>query len=199
MNKYISRLTSSSRGEAFNKLAWLFLGPTFFVGLAVSIGVPLGLGGTSQSMATALDGIFPNGALIWGIIAVFNIAMGVTFLAFQKPPFGKASGLIGFMLWVWAGISFSIENLYLLVLVICVPQAMFWIWQYLMLARYRDEDKIDTRTLKAYNAGEYDDEDNPKDALAARENNRGMDVQSQYSYDNPDDGTDLSRPLDSDK
>lgn len=196
MNKYISRLTSSSRGEPFNKLAWLFLLPTFFVGLALSVGIPMGLGGIAEMMAASLNNTISHGAVTWGVIAMFNIVMGSTFLLFQFPPFGKASGLAGFMLWVWAGLSFAISELYLLVLIICLPQAVFWIWQYLALSRFRGEDKDDAATMKTYNTGGYDNELTPKQSKIDREDNRGRDVQSNQSYDTKDDGTDSSRTLD---
>jgi hypothetical protein len=198
MNKYISRLTSSSRGEVFNKLAWLFLFPTFFVGLAFVVGIPLGLGGTSQAMATALNGLVPHGATIWGSLAMANIILGTTFLLIRFPPFGKTAGLIGFMLWLWAGIAFAMEGLGLLTFVICIPQGLFWIWQYLALSRFKAEDALDKKTMEDYDSGGYDDELNPKDSKIDREDNRGKDVQFEGSYEAKDEGTDLSRPLDSD-
>ena len=196
MNKYISRLTSSSRGEPFNILSWLFLVPTFFCGLAAVLGTQVGIGGATALITAALNLALPYGAVIWGLFAMFNIVMGATFLLFNFPPFGKASGIIGFMIWIWAGFCFLYANLYLLVAILCIPQAFFWIYQYFILSKFRLEDAIDKKTLDDYDRGRYDDELNPKDSKIDREENRGKDVQSHGSYDNPDNGGDSTRSLD---
>jgi hypothetical protein len=195
MNKYASRLTSSARGESFNVLAWMFLIPTFFCGLALAVGVPLGMGGAAEIMSAALSvPPFDYSEIIWGVIAMLNIVIGATFLLFNFPPFGRASGIVGFMLWIWAAIWFFNSGLYLLVGILCLPQACFWIWQYFTLSRFRREDATDKQTMVNYDEGLYDDELNPKEGCKDREHNRGRDLQSNQTYDNPDDGGDKSRP-----
>ena len=198
MNIYFSRLTSSARGEDFNILSWLFLVPTFVTGLMMVLTGSLDIGGAAVLMSAALNVVMPGSAVVWGIIAMFNIIMGATFLLFDFPPSGKISGIFGFMLWIWAGYCLAHAGLYMLVGVLALPQALFWIWQYLTLSRFGLETMLDRQTMVDYNHGDYDDELNPKDGKIARDHNRGRDIQSAGKYDTKDDGRDSSRHLDCD-
>lgn len=173
MNKYISRITSSNRGESFNVLSWLFLIPTFLCGVAMLIAEPLSLGGTVGLIFNSLNSAFPLSALGWGFIATMNITLGTLYLLFRFPPIGKTSGIIGFMLWLWAGFWFILSQMYFVALILALPQAVFWIWQYLTLSRFSSEESLDDATMARYNNGEYDDKLNPVDSKRNREQNRG--------------------------
>lgn len=197
MNKYLSRLTSSARGEQFNPLTYPFLGATMAYGLGFFV-FSGAEGVQASSLYQAMLVVAPFMPHIWGGLCVLTIVVGITFLLFNIPPAGKASGLVGFMLWVFAAFCWGLTGGWLLLFSVAVPNMWFWIWQYLSLSDFRREDANDADTMSAYDAGRYDDKLNPEDAKVAREDNRGRDVQSAGSYDNPDDGTDTSRVLDSD-
>jgi hypothetical protein len=196
MNNYLSRLTSSARGETFNPLIY----PSFMTTAAYGIGFTVfagthAVGESSLFIAmTAVGSFIP---FIWGSIAILTIIGGFTFLLFNIPPIGKASGLVGFMLWTFALFCWALSGGWLLVTSLAIPNMWFWIWQYFSLSGFRREDAEDKLTMKNYDSGGYDDETCPDQSKIDREDNRGMDRQSNGSYDNPDDGTDLSRSLDS--
>jgi hypothetical protein len=115
---------------------------------------------------------------------------------FNIPPAGKISGLIGFMLWVFASFCYILTGGWLLLFSVALPNAYFWVWQYLSLSLFRREDAEDKATMDVYDTGGYDDNNGGR---AERLRNRGRDLQSSGSYDNDDDGGDLSRPVDNDE
>jgi len=173
MNKYLSRVTSSARGESFNPLIWPFFIATFAYGLGFT--VFSGTEGVNKSsLFLAMNGITDHGSHIWGGIAVLTIIMGLTFLMFSIPPFGKVSGLVGFAVWVFASFCWALTGGWLLVFSIGVPNLWFWFWQYLSLSNFRREDARDKATMRAYDEGGYDEN---RAGRKSRESNRGVDRQ----------------------
>jgi hypothetical protein len=194
MNKYLSRLTSSQRGEKFNPLIWPFFISTFAYGIGFAALFNFdGVG--KSSLYQAMVTIHPYIPFAWGAVAVLTIIVGFTFLLFNIPPAGKLSGLVGFMVWVFAAFCWGLDGNWLLIFSVALSNMYFWIWQYLSLSVFRREDAADLETMVQYDAGNYDDELNPKDSKVARDDNRGRDRQTEGSYDNPDDGLDTSRHL----
>jgi cellulose synthase/poly-beta-1,6-N-acetylglucosamine synthase-like glycosyltransferase len=193
MDKYISRITSSARGELFNPLLWPFLLSTFAYGVGFTF---TNGGGSSLYLAMAEFGLAIP--IVWGVVALMVIIGGLTFLLFNIPPFGKVSGLIGFMAWLFAAACFLYAGSWLPFFSVAVPNMWFWIWQYLSLSQFRREDAIDAATMVLYDDGQYDNEENPKDGKIDRECNRGKDLQSNQSYDTKDNGGDCTRALDCD-
>jgi hypothetical protein len=195
MRRYLKRITQSARGEIFNPLLWPFLFSTLVYGVGFALVLPFtgGLGGSS--LYTAMVALHPIIPIIWGYTAIFTILGGATFLLFNIPPFGKVSGLIGFMVWTFAAFCYILSGDWLVLLAVTAPNMWFWFWQYLSLSLFRREDELDRKTMVRYDRGEYDDELHPKQGKIDREDNRGKDAQSGGSYDNPDDGTDTSRVL----
>jgi hypothetical protein len=173
MNKYLSRLTSSARNETFNPLIWPFLISTFVYGLGFSFFTHTE-GVEKSSLYIAMNDINPYAPHIWGGIAVGTIVCGLTFLLFNIPPAGKLSGLVGFMLWVFAAFCWGLTGGWLLIGSIALSNLWFWFWQYLSLSVFRREDAADQATMEAYDAGEYDDDNGGK---RLRETNRGVDTQ----------------------
>ncbi len=190
-NKYINRITSSARGEIFNPLLWPFLLSTFAYGIGFA-----STSGGGSSLFLAMHTINPSAPFIWGFIALLVIVGGLTFLLFNIPPFGKISGLVGFMLWSFAAACYIYTGSWLPLFSVAVPNMWFWIWQYLSLSQFRREDEIDAHTMDDYDSGGYDNVENPKDSKIDRDNNRGRDVQSNQTYDKKDNGEDSSRALD---
>lgn len=195
LKKYLNRLTKSARGETFNPLIWPSLIATFVYGLGFTAFSWVPSVGHS-SLWAALTGIHAFLPFIWGAAALCVVIVGFTFLLFNIPPAGKVSGIAGFMVWLFAGWAWWLTGGGFVVFAVALPNMWFWIWQYLSLSKFAREDTEDVITMRDYDEGEYDDELNPKDSKIDREENRGMDRQSSGSYDNPDDGTDTSRPLD---
>lgn len=195
MNRYFSRITKSARGERFNPLTWPFFIATFAYGLGFTAFYSTSATAHS-SLFIAMISIHPYVPILWGATAIVTILIGFTFLMFNIPPAGKVSGLVGFMLWVFASFCWGIAGTWLLLFSVAIPNMYFWIWQYLSLSVFRREDAKDRATMLLYDSGQYDDRLNPKDSKIDREDNRGRDVQSGGSYDNPDDGRDSSRGLD---
>lgn len=195
-NKYLSRITSSARGEVFNPLIWPFLFTTFVYGVGFGLILPFTDMAGGSSLYTAMHEVGPQIPALWGAVALLTILGGTTFLLFNIPPFGKVSGLVGFMVWLFAGICYGLRDDWLVMFAVAAPNMWFWFWQYLSLSLFRNEDRLDKRTMKRYDAGEYDDEQHPEQGKIDREDNRGRDVQSSGSYDSPDDGGDTSRTLD---
>lgn len=173
MNKYLSRLTSSQRQEKFNPLTWPFFLATFAYGLGF-LAFFFTDGVSKSSLWLAMHSIAPSIPLIWGAVAVLTIVVGLTFLMFNIPPAGKISGLVGFMLWVFASFVYILTGAWLPLLSVALPNAWFWVWQYLSLSLFRREDAEDVATMDVYNTGGYDDNNGGR---AARLNNRGVDEQ----------------------
>lgn len=142
MNKYLSRITSSARGETFNPLMYPSLICTLVYGLGFTV-FSWWDSVSHSSLYTAMVEINPNIPVIWGSLAVLTIIVGFTFLLFNIPPAGKVSGLFGFMLWVFAGFCWWLTDGQFVVFAVALPNLWFWIWQYLSLARFRREENED--------------------------------------------------------
>jgi hypothetical protein len=142
MNKYISRLTSSARGELFNPLIY----PSLMMTLIYGIGFVFlrHTGGVAESSLftamTTIGGFIP---LAWGIACLLTIVVGIFFLLLNKPPAGRFSGIMGFAVWVFASFCWGLTGGWFLVLALGIPNMWFWIWQYLSLARFNREDADD--------------------------------------------------------
>jgi hypothetical protein len=65
------------------------------------------------------------------------------FLLMNKPPIGKFSGLMGFMLWIFAAFCWFLTGGAFVALAIALPNIWFWIWQYLSLAKFDKQDQVD--------------------------------------------------------
>lgn len=172
MKKYFKRITESARGEKFNPLIWPFFLTTFVYGLGA-----LFTDGAGSSLVAAMLTLHPAAHFVWGAVAILTIICGLTFLLFDIPPFGKASGIVGFMLWVFGCWCYYFTASWVPLFAVAVPNMWFWAWQYLSLSIFRREDAEDARTMAHYDNGDYDDMDNPKDSKAAREDNRGVERQ----------------------
>jgi hypothetical protein len=177
MNKYLSRITSSARGENFNPLSFPFLAATFSYGVGFTVFA--GTSGTqASSLWAAMTTIAAVTPFIWGVVCVLTILVGLSFLMFNVPPAGKISGLVGFMLWVFASFCYILTGGWLLLFSVALPNAFFWVWQYLSLSLFRREDAEDLQTMRDYDTGKYDDETQSKRAgIDKREHNRGVDRQ----------------------
>jgi hypothetical protein len=170
MKKYLSRLTKSARGETFNPLIW----PSLLCTLTYGIGFTLLLNSPSiakSSLHIAMESIGPLIPVIWGALAVGTIILGLTFLLFNIPPAGKFSGIAGFMLWTFAWFAWVLTGGWFIAMAVAFPNMWFWFWQYLSLSHFRREDKEDEKFMKAYHAGEYDDDNGGRER---RLNNRGV-------------------------
>jgi cellulose synthase/poly-beta-1,6-N-acetylglucosamine synthase-like glycosyltransferase len=146
--KYWKRITESARGELFNPLLWPFLLATLAYGIGFSIFINSGIGTQSSTLFMAMAAIHPIAPFIWGLIAMFTILGGLTFLLFNIPPWGKISGVVGFMLWLFASVCYGFYGNWLLVFALTVPNMWFWIWQYISLSRFREEERIDAQNLR---------------------------------------------------
>lgn len=176
MSRFWKRITQSQRQESFNPLSWPFLAATASYGVGF-VYFALSPNETVSSLWAAMVSIHPWVPLIWGVVAVLTIVGGLTFLLWNIPPAGKISGLVGFMLWVFASWCYILTGGWLLLFAVALPNAFFWVWQYLSLSLFRREDAEDVATMEAYDAGRYDDRTNP-DAVEQRESNRGLDDES---------------------
>ncbi len=139
MDKYWKRITKSARGETFNPLIYPSLIGTLVYGLGFTVFSWVdSIHASSLFIAmTSIHAVIP---VIWGGIAVATIVVGVIFLLWNKPPAGKLSGLMGFMLWVFAGFCWYLTGAGFVTLAVAVPNIWFWIWQYLSLAAFRREE-----------------------------------------------------------
>ena len=170
MKRYWKRVSESARGEAFNPLIWPFLLSTLVYGVGALVST-----GAGSSLLAAMASLHPLAHILWGTVALLTIGCGITFLLFNLPPYGKISGIVGFMLWVFGAWCYVFTSSWVPLFAVAVPNMWFWIWQYLSLSVFRQEEALDKATMEDYNRGGYDDELNPKDSKAARENNRGVD------------------------
>jgi len=150
MNKYFSRVTSSSRGETFNPLMWPFLLSTFSYGIGFAFILPFTKIAGTSSLFNAMSSLGNSLPIIWGAIAIITILCGLTFLMFNIPPVGKASGLAGACLWLFASSCYIATGEWLVLLSVAVPNLIFWIWQYFSLSQFRREDAIDEEIIEEY-------------------------------------------------
>ena len=173
MKKYLSRMLSSERNEKFNPLIWPFLLATLAYGIGFTV-----FNGTEaiskSSLYQAMENVYPGSSFVWGSLCVLTIVVGLTFLLFNIPPAGKVSGLVGFMLWIFATICWAFNDGIILVFSIGIPNTWFWFWQYLSLSLFRREDAEDAATMVTYDTGGYDDIDPDVDSEQARLDNRGV-------------------------
>ena len=78
--------------------------------------------GLSSLYSVMLD-VHPRGPLVWGIAA---IAAAVLALARQA----RLASMLGFMVWLFAGICYIIMGNYLLFICLTVPLMLFWLLEY---------------------------------------------------------------------
>ncbi len=157
MNKYVTRVGVSSRGEIFNPLIWPFLLSTLAYGVGFALVYPFTNTGGSSALYTAMASISPIVPTVWGVLCLLTIISGLTFLLFGTPPAGKLSGLVGFMLWLFAGVSFVSHGDFIILFSVAIPNMVFWFWQYINLVRFRREDAEDEDTMISYEHGDYDE------------------------------------------
>lgn len=135
-------MTESRRGETYNPLIYPFLIST----LAYGIGF-LFFAGTADvgksSLFVAMSSVLPGAPQIWGAVAIATIIMGVYFLFFDRPTWGRVSGLFGFMVWVFACCTWILTGAFLVFVAVGVPNLIFWFWQYLSLSRFHREEVED--------------------------------------------------------
>lgn len=151
MNKYFSRVTSSARGEKFNFLLWPFLLATFAYGVGFALIMPFTTAAGDSSLYHSMHNLGSGIPVVWGAVALFVILTGLTFLLFNIPPFGKLSGLVGFILWTFGGMCYVLSHDYLTLFSVAIPNMVFWIWQYLSLSDFRKQDADDQITIDRYN------------------------------------------------
>lgn len=159
----------------FNPLIYPFLIATFFYGLGFTLfrNTDAVL---SSSLHTSMVSISPTLTFIWGVLAITVIAVGLYVLVKDKPPIGKANCFVAWSLWFFAGVVYVLTGGWLTLFSVAFPSLWFWTWQYFSLAKFRQQDRRDNRTMKRYHLGQYDDKLNPKDGKISRESNRGVDV-----------------------
>lgn len=146
MNKYLSRLTGSPRGEFFNPLTYPFLIATFFYGAGLLLlGSTSGVKDSSLHAAMlALGGAIPT---LWGVVALATIVLGIVFLLTRIPSLARASGLLGFMVWIFAAGCWIVTGGWLLVFTVALPNTYFWVWQYFSLSKFQAQDKDDRESF----------------------------------------------------
>lgn len=143
----IKKLTRSARGELFNPLLWPFLLSTLSYGLGFAIVFHFGFDIGTSSLYLAMESLLWFAPIIWGLSCIAVIVMGVTYLLFNVPRYGRISGLIGFSLWFFAGACYVYSGGYLTLFSVVVPNMWFWFWQYLSLSRFRREEVEDNKSL----------------------------------------------------
>lgn len=165
------RLTRSARGEFFNPLIYPFLLTTLSYGIGFTI---FGWASAVQesSLFSSMVSISPTIPFIWGILAIAVIVIGIYVLIFDKPPIGKLNCFIAWMLWFFAGVVYVITGGWLTLFAVTIPSLMFWTWQYFSLAKFRQQDVVDSDSMLAYDDGEYDSRFGGK---RRRLDNRGVD------------------------
>lgn len=154
-NKYFSRVTSSARGEKFNPLIWPFLISTFSYGIGFALLLPVTDIAGESSLYNSMEKIDPSAPVIWGILSLATILMGLTFLMFNIPPAGRISGLLGFMLWVFASLCYAFTGYWVALFAVSTPNMIFWLWQYFNLNHFHAEDVEDAATMQDFENGGY--------------------------------------------
>lgn len=142
MRKYWLLLTRSHRDELYNPLTYPFLISTLVYGIGFLFFSSTDDVGKS-SLFVAMHSIAPAAPQLWGLVAVATIVLGLVFLLFNKPPYGRYSGLLGFMVWVFACFCWALTGAVLVAFAVGVPNLIFWFWQFLSLSRYHREDVED--------------------------------------------------------
>lgn len=170
----MSRVTSSARGERFNPLIWPFLLSTFAYGIGFAFILPFTSDAGHSSLYNSMSDVGSGIPNIWGAVAIFTIIGGLGFLMFNISPFGKVSGLLGFMVWLFAAWCYILTGEWLVLFSVAIPNMWFWLWQYLSLSVFTGQDTLDKRTMQRYDDGEYDDDNGGRNL---RETNRGVDEQ----------------------
>lgn len=148
-------MTSSARGETFNFLIWPFLLATFAYGVGFTLVYPF-IYNPGSSLHEVMSNIIPWLPFVWGVGCLAVITIGLVFLLFDRPPWGKVSGLLGFMLWIFAVMCYAMAFEFVLLFAVSIPQAMFWRWQWVTLKRFREEDIEDEGSMVDFGeAGGY--------------------------------------------
>lgn len=166
-----TRLTRSARGEFFNPLIYPFLLTTFAYGVGFVV-FRFSAAVRESSLYIAMYTIDPLIPLVWGAMALLVITIGMYVLIFDKPPIGKANCFVAWMLWLFAGIVYILTGGWLALFSVAAPSLMFWTWQYFSLAKFRQQDVLDSDAMAAYDDGEFDSRFGGK---RRRLDNRGVD------------------------
>ena len=125
-----------------------------------------------STLFIAFEALSPSLPLLWGTLAIIVILIGVYVLVFDKPPIGKANCFVAWMLWLFAAIVYVMTSAWLVLFTVAIPGLIFWTWQYFSLAKFRQQDVVDSDSMLAYDDGKYDSRFGGK---RRRLDNRGVD------------------------
>lgn len=140
--KRVMKACNSSELRAINPLTWPFVLATLAYGLGFTFFYWAGEVKKS-SLFMSMTETYDYAAPIWGASALAVIVIVVAFLVFKHPRIGKFASVAGFMLWLYAAFSWFLVGADLLVFAVALPNAWFWFWQYLCLARKKPGETLE--------------------------------------------------------
>lgn len=136
MTNYIKRLVYvDDNNTKINALIWPFLFCVTMYGIGFTL-FPQFSWVNSSSLFQSFFMVHDWLPRIWGIGAVLAGGSAISMMLLRKPFLGGTAAMLGFLVWLFAGILY-ISNGYILVfLTVSVPNMYFWVFYYFRLKWY---------------------------------------------------------------
>lgn len=134
--KYLKRLVYRSEGQLFNPLMHIFLFITLVFGVA--FGIAPHVFGADQTVlyAQTLINIGHNASSAWGWGLILVTIGNTVLLATRIRWLGGIVSCCGFMLWLYALITYMATGYWLGSFAAALPNLLFWAWYYFRVKSY---------------------------------------------------------------
>ena len=119
----------------FNTLSHLFLYITFIIGLLFTF-FPGVTGAVASLLYSQTAMLWVYSPSLWGIMALSAGVLCWLGTALRRKWLAEIACMLGFSVWVFALIVYVYSGAWLWVFVTALPNALFWVWQYLHTKAY---------------------------------------------------------------
>jgi len=73
---------------------------------------------------------------IWGLCAIVAVVIGLVALNYRKRWMGNAASMFGFLVWLFAAVTYAVGGFWFGFLVAALPNVYFWAWMYFKTEQY---------------------------------------------------------------
>lgn len=124
-----------SEGEPQNFLSYIFFLTMLIYGVVFTF---FPMSGAVQATALATAIISP---IIWGAACLTIVAMALYSIASRRQWVAEATGMLGFLIWVYGFSLYILLGAYFAAFVVYFPQMLFWTFWYVGVKRYHHRQR----------------------------------------------------------
>lgn len=131
LQKYLARIAYLPNGAKFNFLAHIFMYVTFAFGFAYTFFGETDSVGASILYKTTSQDFGSLSLSVWGICAMLFSIGNLAVVVFRIFPLARWAAMLGFALWLFAGLVYLQDEFWFQLAVGAVPNMIFWTWYYI--------------------------------------------------------------------